>query len=448
VRHGSQAAAHGLSFITYRLLLSNNIKIMNYKSISIHLLRRTAALVLLMVAFTQSSWGGARFYYKSVQITIVPSNAGKVYADTKTNGSGTIGENGFDTGNVENIRSQEGSDFRFDYCISAGYDDLYFTSTDIKEDTRFVLSKVYNRESTEYTVEEKPSEDDWNKIKGVSMDSLLSKFYVEISPDLKDSNDKDYVLNGDFYKEGKAEEVFPNDSTRKDYTFHTYPDAYVRLYCGQVITDKYNLPARDESYEYVCYDRTFYKGWNSVCLPFGIKTDDFKAKLGDGCKLATFSKYNAAGNTLQFETVDEVAAGVPCLVYNDSTETKVSLNVSTVERGYAASPVNGEYMKGTFINNSYYGKKILRLADENSFAWTSDDPMVISYRAWIEIPEGSAKALTIDIDGETTAISAVETADAMPVKVYTAGGVQTKSTVKGLNIVKASDGRVKKVMVK
>ena len=421
---------------------------MNYKPISIHLLRRTVALVML-IAFAQSSWGGdARFYYKSVQITIVPSDAGKVYADTKSNGSGTIDENGFDTGTVENIRSQEGSDFRFDYCISAGYDDLYFTSTDIKEDTRFVLSKVYNRESTDYTKEEKPSEDDWNKIKGVSMDSPLSKFHVEISPDLKDSNEKDYVLNGDFYKEGKAEDVFPNDSTRKDYTFHTYPDAYVRLYCGQVITDKANLPARDESYEYVCYDRTFYKGWNSVCLPFGIKTDDFKAKLGDGCKLATFKDYNAAGNTLQFETVDEVTAGVPCLIWSDNEGAAVSLSINPTERDYVTSPVNGEYMKGTFINNSYYGKKILRLADENSFAWTSDDPMVISYRAWIEIPEGSAKALTIDIDGETTAISAVEAADTMPAKVYTANGVQTKSTVKGLNIVKASDGRVKKVMVK
>ena len=420
---------------------------MNYKSISIHLLRRTVALVLL-IAFAQSSWGGVRFYNKSVWITVVPVDAGTVYAETQSNGSNVDADNdGYDDGSRENMKSETGSDFRFDYCINAGFDKLFFTSTDITGDPRFVLSKVYNRESTDYTVEEKPSEDDWNKIEGVSMNPTISRFTIQIAEKTSD-NGKDGVLNGIYVVDGNDNSVFPNDADRKAKGWHTYPDAYVRLYCGQVITDKCNLPARDESYEYVCYDRTFYKGWNSVCLPFGIKTSDFKAKLGDGCKLATFSKYNATGNTLQFDTVDEVAAGVPCLIWSDNEGAAVSLNINTTERDYVTSPVNGEYMKGTFINNSYYGKKILRLADENSFAWTSDDPMVISYRAWIEIPEGSAKALTIDIDGETTAISTVEAADPASSKVYTADGVQTKSTVKGLNIVKASDGRVKKVMVK
>jgi hypothetical protein len=420
---------------------------MNYKSISV-LLRRATALAFLLICVL-SSWGGnCRYYNKSVQITVVPVDAGTVYAQTLSNGSNKDDDNdGYDDGNRENMKSETGSDFTFKYCINAGFDKLFFTSTDITGNPRFALSKVYNRKSTDYTKEEKPSEDDWHEIEGVSMNPTISKFEILIA-DSADDNGKKGVLNGIYVIAGNNSEAFPGDATRKAKGWHTYPDAYVRLYCGQTITDKTDLPARDENYECVCYDRTFYKGWNSVCLPFGIKTSDFKAKLGKNCKLATFKEYKGTENKIQFETVDEVAAGVPCLVYNDSTETNVSLNVSTVERGYATSPVNGEYLKGT-LQNTAPGHKVLKLADENSFAWTSESPSVSAYRAYIELPSGSeAKALTIDIDGETTAISAVEAADTASAKVYTANGVQTKSTVKGLNIVKASDGRVKKVMVK
>lgn len=405
---------------------------MNYKSISIHLLRRTAALAFLMVAFTQSSWA-AYYYNKYARIEVVPSDAAKVYVTTQPN-----------TTHSEYMKSETGSLIYFNYRVSAANDKLYATEdTPPADGFRFAKCKIVNKAQNEDGSDNAPTDQEKKDASAIDLTAGMSNYTIEVSTETKEDGHA-AVLYGIYF----GQKYDGTDNPTNYNKWHEKPDAYLYLYCGQVITDKYNLPARDESYEYVCYDRTFYKGWNSVCLPFGIKTDDFKAKLGDGCKLATFKDYNAAGNTLQFETVDEVAAGVPCLIWSDNEGAAVSLSINPTERDYVTSPVNGEYMKGTFINNSYYGKKILRLADENSFAWTSDDPMVISYRAWIEIPEGSAKALTIDIDGETTAISAVEAADTMPAKVYTASGVQTKSTVKGLNIVKASDGRVKKVMVK
>ena len=434
---------------------------MNYKSISIHLLRRTVALVML-IAFAQSSFAGGTvtYYNKTAQVIVVPEDAGTVYAETMKEGCKLV--NGKITSTSKEsmicpITVSENdtiitpkSNFKFNYTLSI--DLLFITEMPKIDKAKFVCCKVVNKDQATdadgNAIDNAPTSEEIEK-DALSIVETQNALYPEGSNRYKITISNSGIVNGEKVKDGNADnfhsDVLPE---AEKIGWHTYPDAYVYLYYGQVITDKYNLPARDESYEYVCYDRTFYKGWNSVCLPFGIKTDDFKAKLGDGCKLATFKDYNAAGNTLQFETVDEVAAGVPCLIWSDNEGAAVSLSINPTERDYVTSPVNGEYMKGTFINNSSYGKKILRLADENSFAWTSDDPMVISYRAWIEIPEGSAKALTIDIDGETTAISAVEAADTMPAKVYTANGVQTKSTVKGLNIVKASDGRVKKVMVK
>lgn len=119
------------------------------KNKPIHALHRLAVLALLTAA-AQSSWGGhCYFYNKSIQIKVVPSAAGKIYADTKSDGSGTLGEDGFDTANIENMRSETGSDIRFDYCMNASYDELYITSTDIATNAKFVLSKVINMTQNE-----------------------------------------------------------------------------------------------------------------------------------------------------------------------------------------------------------------------------------------------------------------------------------------------------------
>lgn len=279
------------------------------------------------------------------------------------------------------------------------------------------------------------------------MPSPPDKFKIVIADKVTD-NGHDGVLNGIFVVDGEDNKVFPNATTREAKGWHTYPDAYMYLYCGQVLTDKEDMPARDEEYEYVCYERTFLKGWNSVCLPFGIKTDDFKAKLGESCKLAVYKEYNDTENKIQFYTVSEVAAGVPCLIWSENSDSQVSLNINVAERGFADSPDNSTALKGSFTNATI-GKGKLKLSGENSFSpTTADDAVTYAYRAYVEVPAGHAKALTIDIDGETTTIGAAESVHTSHATVYTVGGVQAKKAVRGLNIMKANDGNVKKVMAK
>jgi hypothetical protein len=413
---------------------------MNHQSISIHLLRRTAALTLL-IAFAQSSWGDVAYYYynKYAQIEVVPSQAGKVYAETHDSST-----------HDQYMKSETGSTVNFKYCVSAGYDKMWFTL----EPEASGVSKIYSykiiNKAQNGTADNAPSLSEIiaQEYKTASANAS-NKYEIEISTKQEnvteegDATSHDGVLYGRYY--GTS---YPDETQREELGWDTYPNAYVYFYCGQTITDKEDLPTRDEDSEYVYYDRTFLKGWNSVCLPFKITVDDFKATLGEGCKLATFKEYNAAESKIVFEKVDEVAAGVPCIVWSDNDNAPVSLSISTTERGYVATPDNTTALKGSFTKASV-GKGKLKLANENTFApTTADDAVTYPFRAYVEVPEGSAKALTIGFDGETTAISTAETAETASATVYTAGGVQAKSTVRGLNIVKTSDGRVKKVMVK
>jgi hypothetical protein len=65
----------------------------------------------------------------------------------------------------------------------------------------------------------------------------------------------------------------------------------------------------------------------------------------------------------------------------------------------------------------------------------------------LTVPSANAKAFFFG--GDATAINGVEGAEgATEVVRFNAAGVQVAAPVKGLNIVKMSDGTVKKVMVK
>ena len=78
-----------------------------------------------------------------------------------------------------------------------------------------------------------------------------------------------------------------------------------------------------------------------------------------------------------------------------------------------------------------------------------EEPTIGAYRAYLTIPNAGARAFFFGIeDGETTAIETLNVLTNEAVTIYNASGVQVPSLQKGMNIIKTSDGKTRKVIVK
>lgn len=102
------------------------------------------------------------------------------------------------------------------------------------------------------------------------------------------------------------------------------------------------------------YSRTFMKGWNSICVPFGFTTGELEAATGlTGCLIATLKEVKSS--SFLFEYVESVEGGIPCLVYF-SDEATVSFKRERV--AMATTPKQTSAMVGTFttktIGPGYY----------------------------------------------------------------------------------------------
>lgn len=64
----------------------------------------------------------------------------------------------------------------------------------------------------------------------------------------------------------------------------------------------------------VRYEKTFYKGWNSVCLPFAIDTKTFGFQ---DLQIAMVNDVEVVGNkrTVSYEFVEQAEAGIACLIH-------------------------------------------------------------------------------------------------------------------------------------
>ena len=131
----------------------------------------------------------------------------------------------------------------------------------------------------------------------------------------------------------------------------------------------------------VRYERTFEKGWNSVCLPFAIDA----GLLGlQNARIALLNEVKTVGDAIyiSYQVVNRVEAGVPCLVYVP-VEQKVQINLTNVS--LVSEPDNSGLLKGVFVE-TLIGKECYKLApDGESFAVTKT-PFAVCYpfRAYIK----------------------------------------------------------------
>lgn len=102
------------------------------------------------------------------------------------------------------------------------------------------------------------------------------------------------------------------------------------------------------------YSRTFMKGWNSICVPFGFTTSDLETASGlTGCRIATLKEVKTA--SFLFEYVDAVEGGTPCLVFfpEEATVSIKKERVTMAKTPKQISSVIGTYTTKT-IGPGYY----------------------------------------------------------------------------------------------
>lgn len=208
--------------------------------------------------------------------------------------------------------------------------------------------------------------------------------------------------------------------------------------------------AADTEYKKYTLTRTFYKGWNSVVLPFATT----RAKLGaDEAIEFTGAPVNDGENTvtLQFKGVESLEANKPYMLYYASdpgektysfvekrtapqTETDNKVTVTQDQFQFIGSYVY--YDKGnTFIQSGDY------LVSEDGFSKTTvGGNRLYAYRAFFHPTEATSAKLNFTVDGdEVTGIRAIQLEDALRGentvgngRLYNLSGQRVNSSYKGI----------------
>ena len=149
----------------------------------------------------------------------------------------------------------------------------------------------------------------------------------------------------------------------------------------------------------VSYERTFYAGWNSVCVPFALSQSMLDG-FASGCKIATVAELEVVGHkySLSVNEVQAVSAGVPCLVYAPK-DVVCKFSLSNV--ALSVSPDNSSKLQGAY-NRTVIGSGLYKLtADGSAIGITeSEDAIVAPFRAYVRIenvPQTRAISAPIEI---------------------------------------------------
>ena len=172
----------------------------------------------------------------------------------------------------------------------------------------------------------------------------------------------------------------------------------------------------------------------------------FDAELPEG--VTVYSCEEVVNSVLNTVAAPSIEANTPYIL---SVEAGKSVEFTGVggaytDASYKAGYLTGGYTSGTVPTGSYVLQTQEGVQGFYKVAETAVD--YAPYRAYLTVP-AAAGAKAFFFGGDATAINGVEGAEgATEVVRYNAAGVMVSAPVKGLNIVKMSDGTVKKVMVK
>lgn len=184
-------------------------------------------------------------------------------------------------------------------------------------------------------------------------------------------------------------------------------------------------------------DRNFVTDmWNTLCLPFDIY--DF-AEVVSSARIAEFTGYDAASNTLEFSSTEDIRAGVPYLIYPMEEINSIHINGTTISS--ETTPVTfGPYeMVGIYDPTTLYSddENVLFLGEGNTLRRPNVTNDLKAFRAFFRTSTDAPA--NICIDGITSDIRIVSLAEEQaPGRIYNVSGqfvgTSTQSLQKGVYV--------------
>ena len=181
-------------------------------------------------------------------------------------------------------------------------------------------------------------------------------------------------------------------------------------------------------------------GMATVILPFEAEIP---------AEIKAYTCASVTGDVLDLVEAEKFEANTPYLVEGAvGTYEFTGFNVA-VEDTYTVGLLTGN-LSGETINAPMDSYILLNGANGVGFyRVVTEDVTVKNNRVYLTVPAAAEAKAFFSFGGGATGINGVEGAEgATEVVRFNAAGVQVAAPVKGLNIVKMSDGTVKKVMVK
>ena len=199
---------------------------------------------------------------------------------------------------------------------------------------------------------------------------------------------------------------------------------YLSLY------DTEALPTDQFGKQNVVFSRSFSTtNYNTVCLPFSLTEEQYKAAFGDDTRVYTYENNNTEGN-LYFYSAKKIEANVPFLMTTTTTSNTFRFADVTLVEG---DPVT-EGVEYDFVGN-YAGSILLPsgtyFISSNKIYQSIGLSKMKGYRAYIRPRSASASTkLNLYVDGTITDIDQVVISDNDPASVYTTEGVELSEKTK------------------
>lgn len=189
----------------------------------------------------------------------------------------------------------------------------------------------------------------------------------------------------------------------------------------------------------------------SADVKYATRVFPFVPTLPEGMVAYTCSEEE--GDALVLVEATELKPNVPYILFADEGIASTVLEGWGLGKGEEAvtfGHLTGNYSDENMIvpMNSYVlqnkeGRVAFYRVTEDVF----EEVYVSKYRCYLTAAEGAAKVINLNV-GEATAIDAIEALTSGTAEIYNASGIRVNSLEKGLNIIRTSDGKIKKVLVK
>ena len=200
----------------------------------------------------------------------------------------------------------------------------------------------------------------------------------------------------------------------------------------------------------ISYTRTMTSNWGTLVLPYSLT-------LTGNEPYRLYAIDNMEGEELVLKQLEgEVAAGTPCIVKRNGTESELTFDANDVKLNMtrATNPVGDMTFSGTYwtedVNSGYVISKdrFWNVAELNGSA-SVKGVKVQPFRAWLSGTSAKAPArLSMRIDGSTTGIDAIDALNAAEAEYYDLSGKRLDEPQRGVNIVRMKSGKTKKIIIK